>query len=52
MQRASVSRIVNLTEPDYSGPAKRFIRWRKKRRKPKKLVFVRYWRSRKPIDSK
>jgi hypothetical protein len=51
MQQASVSRIVNLTKPDYSAAAKRFVRWRKKNWKPRKRrpKFVRYWQSRKPV---
>jgi hypothetical protein len=32
-QTASASRIVNLTKPDYSLKAKRFLRWRKRRRR-------------------
>ena len=40
-QPASVSRIVSLTKPDYSAAAKRFVRWRKKKRKIKsKNLFV------------
>jgi hypothetical protein len=34
--RASVSRIVSLTKPDYSAAAKRFVRWRRKRLKSRK----------------
>jgi hypothetical protein len=34
-QRASVSRIVNLTKPDFKRLARRFLRWRAKQPKPK-----------------
>jgi len=33
MQRASVSRTANLTKPNFKYQAKRFLRWRRKRRK-------------------
>jgi hypothetical protein len=39
--RASGSRIVNLTKPNFSFAANRFIRWRKKQPKPKPK-FVHY----------
>jgi hypothetical protein len=34
--KASVSRTVKLTEPDYSHAAKRFIRWRTRAGKAKR----------------
>ena len=40
-----------LTKPNYKFKALRFLRWRKKLPKPKPK-FVRYWQSRKPVDTR
>jgi hypothetical protein len=41
--KASASRIVNLTKPDFSHAAARFLRWRKKKWKPPKRKVKRIW---------
>jgi hypothetical protein len=37
---ASVSRIGDATKPDYSHAAKRFMRWRRKNWKPRKIKQI------------